>query len=354
VLPESYFDLTHAIQNAADYGELAESIGSGLPQLIGAEVGLILNFVTTGALESILGNREVANRLAVEGAVFGSISGSVLAALETGNPRQRGISIHDDGVAGQGRLKDFMELIEPGMGCEDAFFGPICHCQSRASALLVTRRKGRFSRDERDIFDTILLSVRSAVSRIAMANVEIQIRKFHLNTPPSAPNAWFIVNANTEVLPFNFEAIQLAERWWSQDEAFHELGKEKYEALRASLSRAWKDPLIAEFAAVDLDLGGGSMCFHGLPRHDGEIILLQSANARAARGEAMLAAILTKRQQEIMNWIAEGKTSAEVAIILQISPRTVEKHLEAVFQRLGVENRIAAVRRYLDLKSGDA
>jgi len=30
----------------------------------------------------------------------------------------------------------------------------------------------------------------------------------------------------------------------------------------------------------------------------------------------------------------------------------VEKHLEAVFQRLGVENRIAAMRRYLDLKRG--
>ena len=66
----------------------------------------------------------------------------------------------------------------------------------------------------------------------------------------------------------------------------------------------------------------------------------------------MIQSLLTRRQREIMEWIAEGKTSAETAIILDISPRTVEKHLEAIFQRLGVENRITAVRRYLELLSG--
>ncbi|OYV04137.1 MAG: hypothetical protein CFE26_18510 [Verrucomicrobiales bacterium VVV1] len=62
--------------------------------------------------------------------------------------------------------------------------------------------------------------------------------------------------------------------------------------------------------------------------------------------------MLTRRQCDIMDWIAEGKTSAEVAMILEISPRTVEKHLEAVFQRLGVENRVAAMRSYLEAKGG--
>lgn len=64
--------------------------------------------------------------------------------------------------------------------------------------------------------------------------------------------------------------------------------------------------------------------------------------------------VLTKRQLEIMEWISEGKTTAETATILKISPRTVEKHLEAIFERFGVENRIAAVRRYLDSKAGIA
>jgi DNA-binding CsgD family transcriptional regulator len=38
----------------------------------------------------------------------------------------------------------------------------------------------------------------------------------------------------------------------------------------------------------------------------------------------------------------QGKTNEEIAIILQVSPRTVEKHLEHILVQLGVENRTAA------------
>ena len=99
-----------------------------------------------------------------------------------------------------------------------------------------------------------------------------------------------------------------------------------------------------------MDLGGGDIHFAALPKLSGETILMLRTGGEESSEEAL--AILTRRQREIMDWIAEGKTSAEAAIILGISPRTVEKHLEAVFQRLGVENRIAAMRRYLDLKRG--
>jgi DNA-binding CsgD family transcriptional regulator len=94
------------------------------------------------------------------------------------------------------------------------------------------------------------------------------------------------------------------------------------------------------------------MKFSCLPAWDGEIWLVLSLADREAAASEALDALLTKRQREIMGWIAEGKTSGETAIILDISPRTVEKHLEAIFQRLGVENRVAAVRNYLDIKSG--
>ena len=93
------------------------------------------------------------------------------------------------------------------------------------------------------------------------------------------------------------------------------------------------------------------MLIHALPKLNGEVILMFPLPGVEESAEEALS-ILTRRQREIMDWIAEGKTSGEAAIILGISPRTVEKHLEAVFQRLGVENRIAAMRRYLDLKRG--
>jgi DNA-binding NarL/FixJ family response regulator len=51
---------------------------------------------------------------------------------------------------------------------------------------------------------------------------------------------------------------------------------------------------------------------------------------------------LTERESEVLIWLARGKSNAEIAIILGVSPRTVNKHLEQVFRKLGVENRTSA------------
>ncbi len=54
---------------------------------------------------------------------------------------------------------------------------------------------------------------------------------------------------------------------------------------------------------------------------------------------------LTRREAEVLAWVAEGKTSGDIACILGIRPKTVEKHLEHVFEALGVETRTAAAVR---------
>jgi DNA-binding CsgD family transcriptional regulator len=58
---------------------------------------------------------------------------------------------------------------------------------------------------------------------------------------------------------------------------------------------------------------------------------------------------LTAREREIVSWIARGKTNAEIAALLWISPLTVRRHLENVFAKLGVRTRTAAVTRFLGL-----
>ena len=52
---------------------------------------------------------------------------------------------------------------------------------------------------------------------------------------------------------------------------------------------------------------------------------------------------LSKRESEVLNWVAQGKTNRKIGSILQISPRTVSKHLEHIFGKLGVESRTAAM-----------
>jgi CheY-like chemotaxis protein/DNA-binding CsgD family transcriptional regulator len=66
---------------------------------------------------------------------------------------------------------------------------------------------------------------------------------------------------------------------------------------------------------------------------------------------------LTPREAEILMWIARGKTNRDVGLILGSSPRTVNKHLEHVFEKLGVGTRAAAVAVALERmrhRSGDS
>ncbi|MFT4096631.1 MAG: DNA-binding response regulator [Rhodoblastus sp.] len=61
-------------------------------------------------------------------------------------------------------------------------------------------------------------------------------------------------------------------------------------------------------------------------------------------GALSRALAVTAREGEVLLWLARGKSNADIASILSVSPRTVNKHLEQIYKKLGVENRAAAVR----------
>ncbi|WP_158807283.1 DNA-binding response regulator [Beijerinckia sp. L45] len=81
-------------------------------------------------------------------------------------------------------------------------------------------------------------------------------------------------------------------------------------------------------------------------------ILLRIADASAQDPLAMIKLRygLTQREAEVLSWIARGKSNRDIAAILSLSPRTVDKHLEIIFNKLQVENRTAAAA--LILRSG--
>lgn len=60
---------------------------------------------------------------------------------------------------------------------------------------------------------------------------------------------------------------------------------------------------------------------------------------------------LTRREVEVLRWVTDGKTNTEIGQILGVSPRTVQKHLQHIFEKLGVSTRTAAVVRVLTLIS---
>jgi DNA-binding response OmpR family regulator/DNA-binding CsgD family transcriptional regulator len=76
---------------------------------------------------------------------------------------------------------------------------------------------------------------------------------------------------------------------------------------------------------------------------DGEFLFRIAAEDGSGR-EAVLRNrfALTGREAEVLSWIAQGKSNRDIGEILNLSPRTVNKHLEQIYQKLGVENRASA------------
>jgi len=57
-----------------------------------------------------------------------------------------------------------------------------------------------------------------------------------------------------------------------------------------------------------------------------------------------IAQSLTRRESEVLYWVSMGKTNEEVATIVGAKPPTIKKHLEHIYDKLGVSNRTAAAR----------
>lgn len=124
------------------------------------------------------------------------------------------------------------------------------------------------------------------------------------------------------------------------------------EALAAALADT-PDPARLNIALPRA--GGAGVKVQGVARlAPGEILLrVSEAEDSAAPGmEDRLRETyqVSAREAEVLSWIAQGKTNRDIAEILDVSPRTVNKHLERIFRKIGVENRTAAAAIVLGMR----
>ena len=82
--------------------------------------------------------------------------------------------------------------------------------------------------------------------------------------------------------------------------------------------------------------------FHDQTGDDEWLVVLREENDGSAIESLIAAFRLTQREAEVFYWVTLGKTSRDIGEIVGSSPRTVDKHLEHVFEKLGVETRTAA------------
>lgn len=112
-----------------------------------------------------------------------------------------------------------------------------------------------------------------------------------------------------------------------------------------------------DHAPLTVQRGQARLVLTATESSDGEqwmVVLREESDA--AQVQALVALFrLTLREAEVLHWLAKGKTNRDIGDILGTSPRTVNKHLEHVFEKLGVETRTAAAALAMQrLRSGMA
>ncbi|MBM0104794.1 response regulator transcription factor [Steroidobacter sp. S1-65] len=134
----------------------------------------------------------------------------------------------------------------------------------------------------------------------------------------------------------------LAELFPAQNERAASLPAELVEQLMRLRGEGTKSA-----SSATMQIGARRLEISVLSRIGPDELLFRLAEVGTRNDEQVLqrALSLTSREAEVLLWISRGKSNREIGEILSISPRTVNKHLEQVFVKLGVENRAAAAAR---------
>lgn len=110
----------------------------------------------------------------------------------------------------------------------------------------------------------------------------------------------------------------------------------------------------ARSAAAEIEVSGRRLELTYLSAVGPDELLFRLSEVSRGADELRLqqALALTARESEVLRWLSCGKSNREIGEILDISPRTVNKHLEQIFVKLGVENRAAAAARAVRALAG--
>lgn len=148
------------------------------------------------------------------------------------------------------------------------------------------------------------------------------------------------VRGNGKVLWSTPQAIRLINAATGSDEGIE---------LVVARIRAWMDERRLSGAQKDpgfvVETGGEaslSLSFLGSIGQDEHLFRL-TGQTQASDSERLKQHFgLTSRESEVLAWIAKGKSNRDIGEILGLSSRTVNKHLEQIYVKLGVENRASA------------
>lgn len=109
--------------------------------------------------------------------------------------------------------------------------------------------------------------------------------------------------------------------------------------MRAWLTNSARKPVSQ---VMPFKIGDVAFVFVGLSASNEILVKFKQSNMESAEQLLSRTFALTARESEVLYWLSLGKTNRDISTILSLSPRTVNKHLEQVFQKMGVDNRTSA------------
>jgi DNA-binding NarL/FixJ family response regulator len=123
--------------------------------------------------------------------------------------------------------------------------------------------------------------------------------------------------------------------------------------LPVELTSCLKPALDGQPASVRMKVGDRLLQISHVGRvSDGEILLrLTVAEDEPEKSALRRAFLLTDRETDVLLWIAAGKSNRDIAEILGLSPRTINKYLDQIYAKMSVENRASAAAKAVRILS---
>jgi len=165
--------------------------------------------------------------------------------------------------------------------------------------------------------------------------------KVHLSNAASTENAYHVLNSLGQYVAIVTEQADVV---WATPDTHAVLGKINWSKNQPKTS-CWLSQNPELNSRMILSLEGDDFAeLRVVEKRDQTRfslrVVINSPTVGAQTLEAKL--LITRRESEVLFWLANGKSNKEIAKILGMGVRTVNKHLEQVFPKLGVENRTAA------------
>lgn len=251
------------------------------------------------------------------------------------------ISISDVVTLEEWSRNPFYLVAQQPVGIADSLVLPLLNSMRRFIFICFNRGDRSFSRRERELAELLRPHLVTAYENAREFTEAKALSLLSISAMDRAGVGIALVDAGARVVHMNARASALLDSYYRPEPWRRELPDElvRWIAELGSADGLARLPLLRQRGEGPV-LECRTATIEGVAHR---ILLLQEKNLEE-QWRRFLPLGISERQAEVLYWVGEGKSNADIATILDISKRTVDKHLEAIYARLHVDNRTAALR----------